>query len=83
MLRKYTHTHSHSLTHTHCHGYDIKKSDGEALVMLELWEVRSTPSLPSLPFPLWLRMVAPESVLSMSQTEQFDILTECKQMTDV
>ena len=26
--------------------------DGEALVMLELWEMRSTPSLASLPGPL-------------------------------
>ncbi len=26
--------------------------------MLELWEMRSTPLLPSLPGPLWLRVVA-------------------------
>ena len=26
-----------------CLGYDIKKSDGKALVMLELWGIHSTP----------------------------------------
>ena len=34
-----------------CPGYDIKQSDGEGLV-LELWGMRCTPSLPSLPVPL-------------------------------
>ena len=29
-------------------GYDTKKSDGKVLVMLELWEMRSIPSSPSL-----------------------------------
>ncbi len=29
--------------------YDMKYSDGEAPVILELWRMRSTPSLPSLP----------------------------------
>ena len=28
--------------------------------MLELWGMRSTPSLPSLPGPLWPGVVAPE-----------------------
>ena len=42
-----------------CPGYDTKKSDGEVPVMLGLWGMRSTPSLPSLPGPLWPRMVAP------------------------
>ena len=37
------------------------KSDGEVPVMLELWGMWSTPSLPSLPGPLWPR------VLSMGQ----------------
>ena len=27
-------------------GYDIKQSDGEAPLMLELWRIRSTSSLP-------------------------------------
>ena len=40
-------------------GYDIKQSDGEVPVMLELWEIQSTPSLPSLPSPLWLGVIAP------------------------
>ena len=32
-----------------CPGYDIKQSDVEPPVILELWEMRSTSSLPSLP----------------------------------
>ena len=36
--------------------YDTKQSDGEVPVMLELWGMQSTPSLPG---PLWLRVVAP------------------------
>ena len=31
-----------------CPGYDTKQSDGEVPVILELWGMRSTPSLPSL-----------------------------------
>ena len=41
--------------------------------MQELWGIRSTPLLPSLPSRLWLEVVAPDSVLSMSQIELFDI----------
>ena len=37
--------------------------------MLELWGMRNTPSLPSLPGPLWLGVVAPNRVLSMGQIE--------------
>ena len=37
--------------------------------MLKLWEMWSTPSLPSLPGLLWLRVVAPDRVLSMGQIE--------------
>ena len=44
-----------------------------ALVMLELWGIWSTPSLPLLPGPLWLGVVAPEMVLSMGQIELFKI----------
>ena len=40
--------------------YDAKQSDGEVPAMLELWGVRSTPSLPSLPGPLWPGVVAPD-----------------------
>ena len=36
-------------------GYDTKLSDGEALVMLELWEMHITPSLPLFPSLLWSR----------------------------
>ena len=31
--------------------------------MLELWGMRGTPSLPSLPGPLWLGMVTPDKGL--------------------
>ena len=46
-------------------GYDNKQSAGEVPVMLELWGMQSTPSLPSLPGPLWPGVVAPDRVLSM------------------
>ncbi len=52
-----------------CPGYDIKQSDGEVPVMLELWEMWSTPSLSSFPGPIWYGVVAPDRVLSMSQIE--------------
>ena len=45
--------------------YDTKQSDGEIPVMLELWEVSSSPSLPLLPGPLCPGMVAPDKALSM------------------
>ncbi len=54
-------------------GYDTKQSDGEAPLMLELGEIPSSSLLASLPGPLWLRVVAPERVLSMSQLELFDV----------
>ena len=56
-----------------CPVYDTKQSDYEVLVMLELWEMQSTPSLPLLPGLLWRRVVAPSRVLSMGQIELFDI----------
>ena len=37
--------------------------------MLDLWGMRSTPSLPTLPGPLWPGVVVPDRVLSMSQIE--------------
>ena len=49
--------------------YDSKKSDGEAPVMLELWGMRSTPLLPSLPGSLWLEVVARDRVLCIGQIE--------------
>ena len=45
-----------------CPGYDTKQSDGEVSVMMELWGMRSTLSLPLLAGPLGPGMVAPDSV---------------------
>ena len=50
-------------------GYDTKKSDGKVPVMLELLGMRSTPSLPLLPGPLWPRVVTPDRVQSIGQIE--------------
>ena len=36
-----------------CSGYDTKQSEGEVPGMLELWEIRSNPLLPSFLGPLW------------------------------
>ena len=47
-----------------CLGYGTKQSDRKAPVMLELWGMWSTSSLPSL----WLGVVALDRVLSMGQT---------------
>ena len=47
-------------THNESPGYGTKQSDGEVPVMLELWGMQSTPSLPSLPGPHWPRVVAPD-----------------------
>ena len=47
-----------------CHGYDTKQSGGEAPVILELWGMWSTLSLPLLPSPFWPRVVAPENVFT-------------------
>ena len=52
-----------------CPAYDTKQSDGEVPAGLELWGMRSAPSLPSLPGPLWPRMVAHDGALSMGQIE--------------
>ena len=52
-----------------CPGHDTKQSDGEVPVMLELWGMLGTSSLPSLPGPLWPGVLAPDKVLSMSQIE--------------
>ena len=52
-----------------CLGYDTKQSDGEVLVMLELWRTRCTPPLPFLRGSPWPGMVAPDRVLSMGQIE--------------
>ena len=44
-------------------GYDTKQSDGEALVMLEIWGLWNILLLPSLPGPLWPEVIAPDRVL--------------------
>ena len=50
-------------------GYDTKQFDGEVPVILELWGMRSTPSLPSLSGPLLVGVIALNRVLSMSEIE--------------
>ena len=57
-----------------CPAYDIKKTDGEAPVMLELWGMQSTSLLPSLPGSLWPEQVALDMVLSIGQIEQNCVL---------
>ena len=52
-----------------CPEYETKQSDGEVPMILELWGMRSTSSLPSLPSPLWSGMVAPDRVLTVIQIE--------------
>ena len=46
-----------------CSRYNTKQSDGEVPVILELWEMQSTPLLPSLSGQLWPTVVAPDRVL--------------------
>ena len=48
-----------------CPGYVTKQSDGEFLVMIGLWEMRSTHSLSLLPGPLWSGIVALDRAQSM------------------
>ena len=50
-----------------CHEYNTNLSDGEDPVMLNLWIMPGTPSLPSLPGPLLPEVVLSDSVLSMGQ----------------
>ena len=42
--------------------------------MLELWGMRSTPSLPSVADPLLLEVVTPDRFLHMSQIELDSVL---------
>ena len=44
--------------------YDAKQSDGKVPVMLELWRMLSTSSLPSFSGSLWPRVLAPDRLLS-------------------
>ena len=59
--------------HKECPGYDTKQSD-EVSVMLELWAMWSTSSLPSLRDPIWFWVVSPDRALSMDQIEQDCVL---------
>ena len=54
-----------------CPAYDTKQSDGEASVMLELWGMQSTSSLPSLSGLLWPEVVALDRLLSMGRIELY------------
>ena len=56
-----------------CPEYDTKQSDGEVPAMLELWETQSTPSLPSLPGPLWPGVVAPDkgAIYELNRTKRW------------
>ena len=47
----------------------LTKPGDEVPVIVELWGMQSTPSLPSLPGPLCFGVVAPNRVLSMGQIE--------------
>ena len=52
-----------------CPAYDTKQSDGVISMMHELLGMRSTPSLPFLPGPLWPGVVAPDRALPMGKIE--------------
>ena len=52
-----------------CPWYDTKQSDAMVPVLLELWGMRTTPSLPLLPGLLWSGVEVPYRVLSMRQIE--------------
>ena len=52
-----------------CLEYDTKQSDREVPVMLELWGMQSTLSLPLLLGPLSSGVVEPDRVLSIGQIE--------------
>ena len=62
-IRPHTHTHTQRVSWV-C---DTKQCDSEVLVMLELWAMPSTTSLPLLQGPLWPRVIAPARFLSMGQ----------------
>ena len=62
--------------HNECIGYDIKQSEGEVPVMLELYGMWTTPSLLSLPGPFWFGGIAHDKVLSIGHIKVFDIQTE-------
>ena len=64
-----------------CLGYYVKQSDGETPAMLELWGMRCTPLLPSLPDSLWSGMIA-HNIYGSNRTKQFGLalwhINHCK-----
>ena len=52
-------------------GYDTKQSHGEIPVILELWEMQSTPSLPLLPGSLWAGVVFIRNWTVWNRTDYF------------
>ena len=70
MFRIAAFTYKNTFTST---GYDTKQAEAVASVMLKLWGMQSTPSLPSLLGPLWPGVVAPERVLFKGDLELIDI----------
>ena len=68
-IHRLHHSRSVRPSHNEGPGYDTKQSDCEVPIMLELWGIRSTPSLPSPQGPLWPRLVAQDRVLSVGQIE--------------
>ena len=52
-----------------CPHNDAKQPGREVPVMLELWRMRGTSSLPLLPGPLWFGVVALDKFLSMCRIE--------------
>ena len=57
-----------------CPGCDTKQSDDEVLVTLELWGMRSTPSLLSLPDSVWHGVMSLDRFVSMGQIELNNVL---------
>ena len=62
-------------TSNDCPGNDTKTNNGEVPVMLELWEMRSTPLFLSLPDQLWSEVVVPHGIQSMGQIKLNCVLT--------
>ena len=61
--------------HNKCLGYDTKQSVGGASVILELWEMHSTPSLPSLLGPFCPGVVPSDRILFFGQIELNCVIT--------
>ena len=60
--------------------YDTKQSDGEVPVMLELWGMRSTLSLTSLPGLLWPGVAAPDRVIYGSNRTKLRTYTKLNRL---